>query len=175
MAALESEVVDPKQLPGIVEYCFTGNTGTVFNKRAFIEQLRLKGAVYPACRVIGIGRTTAYRWYEEDPEFARAWEDSLEDAADVMETSVYEDALGTEEKPGNALLKMFWLKAHRPKYRDRVSVDVEVVRTEIEERMSQLNLRQLPAAVMTEMVMNPANTQQFSSLPADLQKEDQSE
>jgi hypothetical protein len=30
---------------------------------------------------------------------------------------------------------MFWLKAHRPKYRDRVDVDVRLLEQQIEERL----------------------------------------
>jgi hypothetical protein len=32
---------------------------------------------------------------------------------------------------------IFYLKAHRPKYRDRLNIDIEQVRGEIEERIAQ--------------------------------------
>lgn len=175
MAALEAEVLNNQEFTDILDYHFSGNDVTVRNKRTFIEQLRLRAAIYVAAKRTGINKLTAYRWRDSDPEFAAAWEEALDDAADIMETSTYEDALGTEDKPGNALLKMFWLKAHRPKYRDRVSVDVEVVRNEIEERMSQLNLRQLPPAMAQALTLESMNSRQISHPSEDLQKEESGE
>jgi hypothetical protein len=51
----------------------------------------------------------------------------------VVESTIYQQAVG-----GNTLAAIFYLKAHRPIYRDRVSIDVEQVRGEIEERVAQL-------------------------------------
>jgi hypothetical protein len=39
---------------------------------------------------------------------------------------------------GNTLAGIFYLKAHRPIYRDRLNIDIEQVNSEIEERMAQL-------------------------------------
>jgi hypothetical protein len=38
---------------------------------------------------------------------------------------------------GDTICLIFYLKAHRPKYRDRLNIDIEQVRGEIEERMAQ--------------------------------------
>jgi len=35
---------------------------------------------------------------------------------------------------------IFYLKAHRPIYRDRLSIDIEQLRGEIEERMARLGM-----------------------------------
>ena len=48
---------------------------------------------------------------------------------------MYQQAIG-----GNTLAAIFYLKAHRPIYRDRVSIDIEQVKGEIEERMAQLGV-----------------------------------
>lgn len=180
MAAVEAQLVDPLNLPTILDYEFSGDEVTQSKKRAFIEAIRTKATVYHAAQVARISRKTAYQWYDKDAQFAAAWEDSFEDAADVMETSTYEKALGKPDEDGayrngDSLLKMFWLKAHRPKYRDRVSVDVEVVRNEIQERMSQLNLRQLPVGLTQFLTPETVNRQQIPPQPALLQKEDPSE
>ena len=46
---------------------------------------------------------------------------------------IYQQAVG-----GNTLAAFFYLKAHRPIYRDRLNIDIEHVRGEIEERIAQL-------------------------------------
>jgi len=50
-----------------------------------------------------------------------------------VESTIYQQAVG-----GNTLAGIFYLKAHRPIYRDRLNIDIEQVNSEIEERMAQL-------------------------------------
>jgi hypothetical protein len=145
-APVEPQTVDSKEFIPVCDYNFLGNTDTVEKKRRFIEFLRNESTVYHAALYTGISRKTAYRWQEVDPAFAEAWADALQDATDVMEHSVYHQALN-----GDSLLKMFWLKKHRPEYRDKMTIDVQVIEDEIRQRMQQLNLRQLPA-VTTEFI-----------------------
>ncbi len=149
MSTNPAQLVDPQEFIDILDYEFTGDTSTVEKKRKFVEGLRAKSTIYHAAQFAGIHRATAYNWMQSDPAFATACDDSQEDAGDIMETSAYEDALGRDGKRGDPILKMFWLKAHRPKFRDRMTVDVEVVRNEIQERMAAL---QLPAANVTDII-----------------------
>lgn len=158
-AASDLQVIDPQEFTSLDDYQFTGNDVTISNKRTFIEQLRLRAAVYVAAKHTGINKLTAYRWRDADSQFAEAWEEALQDAADVMESSVYERALN-----GDNLLSMFWLKAHRHQYRDKVTVDIQAVNEEIAERMKQV--KQLPDTL-------PENLQIASRLD-ELQKEAQS-
>ena len=102
-------------------------------KKRFIEALTLKGTVYHAAKAAGVSRQTVYRWREEDPEFAQLWEEAIENDVDEVESTIYHQAVG-----GNTLAAIFYLKAHRPIYRDRLNIDIEQLRGEIEERMAQL-------------------------------------
>ena len=102
-------------------------------KKRFIAALEAQGTVLHACRAAGISRQTAYRWRDEDLEFAFEWDEARENAVDVVESTIYQQAVG-----GNTLAGIFYLKAHRPIYRDRVSIDIEQVKGEIQERMAQL-------------------------------------
>ena len=52
---------------------------------------------------------------------------------DAVENVIYEQALG-----GNTLACIFYLKAHRPIYRDRLNIDIEKVQSEIEEAMKRI-------------------------------------
>ncbi len=149
MSANPAQPVDPSTLPVVTEYQFSGDEVTQAKKCAFIEALRMKATVYHAALTARISRKTAYQWYQRDEEFAQAWEDSFEDCVDNLETSVYERALGTNGQRPDPLLAMFWLKAHRPKFRDKMQVDIQVLDDEIRERMNRLNVQQLPAATFS--------------------------
>ena len=102
-------------------------------KKRFIAALADQGTVYHAAQAAGISRQTAYRWHREDPEFADQWDEAIENAVDVVESTIYQQAVG-----GNTLAGIFYLKAHRPIYRDRLNIDIEQVNSEIRERMAQL-------------------------------------
>ena len=54
-------------------------------RAAFLAALRDTGVVRDACAAASVGRTTAYRVRNSDPEFAAAWDEALEDAADLLE------------------------------------------------------------------------------------------
>lgn len=178
MAAAEVQLIDPKELPAIDDYEFSGDNLTVTKKRAFIVNFREEGSIYHAARLTRISRQCVYNWIQADEEFAQAVEESKEDCYDQAETSVFKKALA-----GDSLLLMFYLKAHRHKFRDKVTIDVEVVKNEIEERMNQLNLRQLPPAMTTTQFLdvasglqaeslNPLNSTQFPCQPEQIQKDE---
>ena len=102
-------------------------------KKRFIDALTAHGTVYHAAQPAGVSRNTVYRWRQEDFEFAGAWDEAHENAVDVVENVIYQQAVG-----GNTLAGIFYLKAHRPKYRDRLSIDIEQVQNEIDEMMERL-------------------------------------
>ena len=101
-------------------------------KKKFIAALEAQGTVFHACKAAGISRQTAYRWRDEDLEFAFEWDEARENAVDVVESTLYQKALS-----GDTICMIFYLKAHRLIYRDKVSIDIEQVRGEIEERIAQ--------------------------------------
>ena len=113
-------------------------------KKKFIAALTAQGTVYHAAQAAGISRQTAYRWHRDDPEFANQWDEAHENAVDVVESTMYQQAVG-----GNTLAGIFYLKAHRPIYRDRLNIDIEQLNSEIKERMAQLGVTpQLRARVI---------------------------
>jgi hypothetical protein len=144
-APIDPQPVDPQGFIDYEDYEFVGNSGTLLNKRKFLEGLRLKASIYHAAQYAGVGRTTVYRWLDQDQVFAQAVADAADDAGDKLETSVYERAFTDN------LLAMFWLKAHRHKFRDKTTIDITVVQSEIAERMKQVGLVQLPG-MATEFI-----------------------
>jgi hypothetical protein len=104
-------------------------------KKKFIAALEAQGTVLHACKAAGISRQTAYRWQREDPEFADQWDEAHEQAVDSVESVLFQKALS-----GDTICMIFYLKAHRPIYRDRLNIDIEQVRGEIEERMVRIGI-----------------------------------
>ena len=143
MAALESQIIDAQEFSVLDDYNFLGDNSTLINKRAFIMAYREEGSVYHAAKVVGIHRSTVYKWMDADQSFVQAVADSHEDSVDMAETSAFKKALA-----GDSLLLMFYLKAHRPKFRDRVSIDLGEVQAEIQSRIGNGQLA-LPAAIAT--------------------------
>ena len=116
-----------------------GTTGTPKKgpwPRAFLAALRRSGVVRSACRAARVGRSTAYRHRETDPDFAERWDDAIEDAVDGMESEARRRAVDGTDRPvfhaGKQIgtireysdtLLIFLLKANRPeKYRDNYDV-----------------------------------------------------
>jgi hypothetical protein len=88
-----------------------------------------------ACEATGIGRTTFYEKKANDPEFAKAYQEAMENALDKLEKAAWERAVDgvverTITRDGTTIenrkysdgLLTFLLKAHRPqKFKDRTT------------------------------------------------------
>lgn len=103
-------------------------------KEKFLKKLVSTGGnVSAACRVIKIGRTTAYDWKKEDSAFALEWDEAIESGTDDLEEEARRRAYKGTRKPvyykGSKVgeiqeysdtLMIFLLKGNRPeKYKDR--------------------------------------------------------
>jgi hypothetical protein len=69
----------------------------------------------------------------QDREFAASWDQAHEQAVDAVESSLYQKALG-----GDTICMIFYLKAHRPIYRNKLNIDVQQLHSEIEDRLAEL-------------------------------------
>lgn len=97
---------------------------TARKKAQFVAALQTKKCVTSAAKCIRMDRSTVYLWRDKDPEFARAWDDALENVVDLLEASMFERAIA-----GDTTAAIFMLKSWRPeKYRE--SVRVELIRKE---------------------------------------------
>src|SRR5690349_19936365 len=124
-AAEPLQTIDTEGFVDYSDYQFLGDTETVEKKRRVLEGVRFKGSLYHAAQYARCARGSIYRWLESDAVFAEALADATEDRDDRLETSVYERAFTDN------LLAMFYLKAHRHKFRDKTTVDINVVQGEI--------------------------------------------
>ena len=73
-------------------------------KKRFIAALTTHATVLHAAQAAGISRQTAYRWQREDPDFAEQWDEARENAVDVVESTIYQQAIG-----GNTIAAIFFI------------------------------------------------------------------
>lgn len=82
----------------------------------FVEALRNSANVRAACKAAGVSREAAYKSRRRSSAFAKAWNEALEDAVDMLEAIAIDRA-----RKQSDLLLIFLLKAHRPaKYRETI-------------------------------------------------------
>ena len=66
------------------------NTNQDINKKKMLEALeKTLGIVTTACKQVGIGRATHYRWLEEDEEYRKAAKDVENVALDFAESKLH--------------------------------------------------------------------------------------
>lgn len=119
--------------------------GTPKKRRAFLDVLAQGLSVKAACDAGGFSRVTAYRWREDDPEFAKQWDDAIEEGTDILEDVAHQRAITQSDT-----LTIFLLKARRKeKYADLVrnrltgpddgpvQIEVEDTRAPIDSLMSK--------------------------------------
>ena len=134
-------------------------------KKRFIAALEAKGTVLHACKAAGISRQTAYRWRDDDPEFAILWDEAHEQAVDSVESVLFQKALS-----GDTICMIFYLKAHRPIYRDRLNIDIQQLKSEIEEKMARCGMtpdllgRAIPADRSPHVCVRARDLKRFESV-----------
>lgn len=156
-------------------------------KKAFLSAFRECGNVRRACEAAGVGRSSHYRWRDNDPAYREAYELAREDAADVLEEEAYRRAVEGYEEPvgwyrGKAggvvrrysdTLLIFQLKGLRPqKYADRV---------QLKGSLANLDLTQLPDHLLARIAAGEhpmsvlASAEPVAALPASQEEKEEEE
>lgn len=105
---------------------------------AFCAALAETGVVAKACHAVDVSRVTAYKWRDEIPEFAEAWDKALRIGITALEDEAHRRAFDGVQEPVfhqglevgavrkySDTLAIFLLKAHAPeKYRERSNLEV---------------------------------------------------
>lgn len=90
-------------------------------RATFLARLAETCNVSESARTAGISRASAYEWRDADPDFAAAWVDAEEQAADALELEARRRAI---EDKSDRMLEIL-LKAHRPeKYVERFKGEI---------------------------------------------------
>jgi hypothetical protein len=110
------------------------------NKRAFLAAIAETGNITSASKITKIARVTHYAWLQDDSDYATAYKDAIEQAAENLEAEARRRATkgtarpvfykgeecGTVQEYSDTLL-IFLLKGAMPgKYKDNLNVDANV-------------------------------------------------
>ncbi len=88
----------------------------------FIISLSKNPNVTQACKTAKVGRALAYNERGRNAEFARRWDEALDEGVETLEAEAHRRAMRQSDT-----LMIFLLKAHRPeKYRDRWDGDLRL-------------------------------------------------
>jgi len=87
----------------------------------FLQTLGATGNVSAACKAADVSRATVHRHRNKYPEFADAWDDSLEDALDKLEGVLWKEGAN-----GHIRAIELVLKARRPIFREGHKSEVNV-------------------------------------------------
>ena len=90
-------------------------------KNSLIEQLKKMPIIQIVCERSGIGRTTYYRWQNEDKEFAKAADQAIVEG-EAFITDMSESQLISMIRDRNFQAVQLWLRHHHPKYSDKIEV-----------------------------------------------------
>lgn len=86
-------------------------------KVAVIEQLKKIPIVQVSCAKAGVGRSSYYRWREEDPNFAKDADAAIKEGK-VLISELATSKLISNIEDKNMTAIIFWLKHHDPDFRE---------------------------------------------------------
>ncbi len=90
-------------------------------KVLFLEKLKETPIVELVCKKLGVGRTTYYRWRQQDHEFAKAADEAIL-AGSLIINDMAESQLISAIKDKNLGAIIFWLRHHHPTYTNKIEV-----------------------------------------------------
>ena len=119
-------------------------------KKLFLKQLELGRSPGVAAENIGIGRSTAYNWKQNDADFSAEWVDAVETSLDKLETQLYDNALA-----GNSSDLQFALKHRRKAVYGNITEDRSpasqtnfIANVTLQEHLERLDRLGLPRPVI---------------------------
>jgi hypothetical protein len=118
-------------------------------KEAVINALRETPIVQYACKRAGIGRTTFYRYYHDDADFASSVDEAITEGSSIV-SDLAESQLISAIRSGDLSGIKYWLSNHHPTYAAKLHVTTESPKKEkelspeqkvaIEEALNMINL-----------------------------------
>ena len=89
------------------------------DKERLIDGLRATAIVELACQKAEVGRSTYYRYRQQDPEFAKKANEALQHGAELMNDMAESYLLGAIKEKNMSAIQT-WLRAHHPRYSTKV-------------------------------------------------------
>lgn len=91
----------------------------------FLEQLAKSAIIQITCEKTGIGKSTIYRWREQNKDFDKAIKEAMREGKSLV-TDLAESQLISAIKDKNIPAITLWLKTHHPEYRNRLEVTATI-------------------------------------------------
>ncbi|MFA5154912.1 MAG: phBC6A51 family helix-turn-helix protein [Patescibacteria group bacterium] len=91
-------------------------------KSLLIEQLKKTPIIQVACEKMNIGRSTFYRWKEQDKEFSKAVDESVAEGTDFV-SDLAESRLVEAIRDRNLRAVLFWLRSHSTRYATKIELN----------------------------------------------------
>lgn len=95
------------------------------NKDLLLKQLKKTPVVEVACKKLGIGRASYYRWRKEDEAFMESADEALLVGKHFI-NDMAESQLIRAIQEGNMTSIIFWLKHHHKDYKTKVELSGEL-------------------------------------------------
>ena len=133
------------------------------NKQDIVEQLKKTPVVEIACKKVGVGRSTYYRWRKEDKVFAQVVEESLEIGSSLI-SDMAESQLIKAIQDGNMTGIIFWLKNHHPTYANKLELTAKVKdNEELTPEQKEIVKQALQLASLTNTEQHEQDTKKIES------------
>lgn len=94
-------------------------------KELLLEQLKKLPIVQMACEKVGVGRSTYYRFLQEDEEFRKLAEEAILEGKKLMNDFAESQLLALIRDQSFAAIQL-WLKTHHNDYRTRIEVSGKI-------------------------------------------------
>ncbi len=91
------------------------------NKELLLEQLAKTPIIEVACKKVGIGRATYYRWIRDDPEFKEKADEAMKNGK-LLVNDLAESQLINAIQEGSIAAMTYWLKHHHEDYKTKVEI-----------------------------------------------------
>jgi hypothetical protein len=90
-------------------------------KKRLLAALKENHVVLAACHKTGIGKSSYYRWRENDSKFAQAADDAIREGIELINDAA-EGAIIGAIKAREVGASKFWLQHNHPRYKPKVEV-----------------------------------------------------
>lgn len=95
------------------------------DKKLVLEQLKKTPIIQLVCERCGIGKSTYYRWRQEDAEFKKNSDGAMQDGIDMI-NDLSESQLIALIKDKNFSAIQLWLRQHHPTYGNKLEVKAKI-------------------------------------------------
>ena len=99
------------------------------DKELVLEQLKKIPIITVACEKVGVGKSTVYRWRDEDKKFAKDLEEALIEGESLV-NDMSESQLISLIKEKNLPAIRFWLNHRHAKFREKVEITAKIEKQE---------------------------------------------